>query len=107
MSQSLRFAARQLCRTPAFAAVTILILALGMGLSIAVFTVADALLLRHLPVRDEDRLVVLWGESRDAGFDHFPLGLDVARDFAKQTRRLEQVAFVAYEGAWPKTFSDG
>lgn len=107
MTQSLRFAARQLRRTPGFAAGTIFLLALGIGLSIAVFTVSDALLLRHLPVRDQNKLVVLWGESRNAGFDHFPFGLDDAHDFAKQARLLEQVAFVAYEGAWPKTFADG
>jgi putative ABC transport system permease protein len=46
------------------------ILALGIGLSTAVFTVADALLLRRLPVHDQDRLVVLWGESRDRAFNY-------------------------------------
>jgi predicted permease len=84
----------------------VLTLALGIGLSTAVFTVADALLLRRLPVRDQDRLVVLWGEAPDQAFN-YPLGLDDGREFARQARSLEQVAFFSYYGAWPKPIRDG
>jgi len=87
-----RYAFRTLRTSPGFALTAILTLALGIGLATAVFTVADALLLRRLPVRDQDRLVVLWGAMRDRPFD-YPLGLDDAREFALQTRSLERVAF--------------
>ena len=50
---------RSLVRTPGFTVTAILTLALGIGLSTAVFTVADALLLRKLPMREQDRLVAL------------------------------------------------
>lgn len=53
----LRLAARSLSRAPGFAMTAALTLALGIGLSTAVFTVADALLIRRLPVDDQDRLV--------------------------------------------------
>jgi predicted permease len=77
----------------------VLTLGLGIGLSTAVFTVADALLLRRLPVRAQDQLVVLWGETRDGSFANYPLDLDDAREFARRARSLERVAFFAYEGA--------
>src|SRR2546427_530551 len=99
-------ALRSLRSTPGFALTAILTLALGIGLATAVFTVADALLLRRLPVRDQDRLVVLWSQAPDRGFD-YPFTLDEAREFARQTRSLAPVAFFAYEGAWPTPIRDG
>jgi len=65
LPQILRAASRSLVRTPSFALTVALILALGLGLSIAVFAVAAALLLRRLPVANQDRLIALWGEMRD------------------------------------------
>ena len=59
----MRVALRSLRRTPGFALIAILTLALGIGLATAVFTVADALLLRRLPVQDQDRVVVLWEQK--------------------------------------------
>ncbi len=106
MLQELRYAFRVLGRAPAFALTAILTLALGIGLATAVFTVAHTLLLRRLPVRDQDRLVVLWGKAPDQGFNN-PLGLDDARDFARRTRSIERVAFVSYYGAFPKPIRDG
>ena len=106
MLRDVRHALRSLSRTPGFALTAILTLALGIGLATAVFTVADALLLRRLPVRDQDRLVVLWGQAPDRGFD-YPLRLDEAREFARRTRSLAPVAFFAREGAWPTPIRDG
>ena len=83
----------------------ILTLALGIGLATAVFTVADALLLRRLPVQDQDRLVVLWGQMPERDFA-YPLGFDDARDFARRSRSLERVATVASWGAAPLPIRD-
>src|SRR5437899_189827 len=101
-----RYAFRTLRTSPGYALTAILTLALGIGLATAVFTVAAALLLRRLPVRDQDRLVVLWGQAPDRGFD-YPFTLDDAREFARQTRSLERVAFFSYYGAGPKPIRDG
>ena len=104
--QDLRYALRSLRRTPGFTLAAILTLALGIGLATAVFTVADALLLRRLPIRDQDRVVVLWGERRERAFN-YPLGIDDARVFARRSRSLERVASFAYEGAMPAPIRDG
>lgn len=67
--QDVRYAARGLRRSPAFATTAILSLALGLGASLAIFTVADNLLLRPLPYRDASQLVVIWEANRPRGFD--------------------------------------
>src|SRR4029453_9264379 len=58
--QNLRHACRVLRRQPTFSGVAILTLALGIGATTAVFTVVYGVLLRPLPYRDPDRLVMLW-----------------------------------------------
>jgi putative ABC transport system permease protein len=68
--QDVRYAARGLRRSPAFATTAILSLALGLGASLAIFTVADNLLLRPLPYRDAAQLVMIWEDSRSQGYDH-------------------------------------
>jgi predicted permease len=60
LASSIRLAVRQLRLRPGFAAITILVLALGIGASTTVFTVVDSVLLRPLPFTDPDRLVTLW-----------------------------------------------
>ena len=86
-------------RAPAFAVTVALTLALGIGLSTAVFTVANALLLRPLAVRDQDRLVLLWGETRDGKFPNFPLALTDVRDFQRRSHAVSDVAFFPFRGA--------
>ncbi|MBB5206873.1 ABC transporter permease [Chiayiivirga flava] len=56
----LRYAARTLRMQPGFAAVAILTLALGIGANSAIFALADATLLRPLPLREPERLAMLW-----------------------------------------------
>jgi putative ABC transport system permease protein len=105
--QNIRVSIRGLRRTPGFALMAILTLAMGIGLATAVFTVADAFLLRPLPVRDQDRLVVLWGATSDGRFDNFPLLLQDARDFATRVRSLDRVEFFGYGGALPLPIREG
>jgi predicted permease len=57
--KDLRYGLRQCCRTPSFAVVTVLTLALGIGANTAVFSVMNAVILRYLPVGDPQRLVML------------------------------------------------
>ncbi len=104
--RDVRVGLRSLRSRPAFATTAVLALALGIGLSAAVFTVANALLLRPLPVREQDRLIALWGKRADQTFD-YPLGLDAARDVARRSRAMQRVGFYAYEGAYPVLIREG
>ncbi len=58
--RDVRFALRQIRRTPAFSVVAIATLALGIGGLTAMFSVFDAVLIRPLPYADADRLVMIW-----------------------------------------------
>src|SRR5262245_50947293 len=74
--RDLRFAARMIRKRPGFAAATILTLALGIGANSAIFALGDAALLRPLPFRDPDRLVMLWERTETSQRDRVsPLNL--------------------------------
>src|SRR6187401_2869170 len=63
LRNDLRFAFRQLKRSPAFTLVATLTLALGIGANSAIFALVDATLLRPLPFGDPDRIVMLYERS--------------------------------------------
>src|SRR5271156_2623626 len=63
----LRFSLRAIRRSPLFASIAILSLALGIGANTAIFTLMDQLMLRRLPIKDPDQLVMLYQQGAHNG----------------------------------------
>src|SRR6202161_113577 len=59
LARDLRFSLRTLRRTPGFTVIAVLVMALGIGANVALFTVVRGVLLKPLPFNDPDRLVML------------------------------------------------
>jgi len=85
-----RYAFRQLIKNPAFSAVAILTLALGIGANTAIFSIINAVLLRPLPYPDADRIMVL-NESSGPGQD-YSVALPDYFDWQKDNTVFEHLA---------------
>jgi len=88
--KELQYAARSLRKKPAFALVTIITLALGIGATTAVFSVVNSVLLRPLPFRDPDQLVWVW--SRRPDNNRAPFSLPDFLDHRDQNQTLLEIA---------------
>ena len=114
MLHDLRYALRTLRQSPGFALVAILSLALGIGANSAMFSFADALLLRPLPVPDSSGIVTVQGLMRGESFARFaaylPLSYpdyvdlrDRSKSFAGLTAaQFGSFGFTAQKGALPQ-----
>jgi putative ABC transport system permease protein len=85
----------------------VLTLAIGVGMATAVGTVAQALLLRPLPVDAEERLIVLHGETKGGQFPNVPLTFTEFTEFQRQSQALDKVAYHTFRGAGTETFRVG
>jgi hypothetical protein len=64
MLNDIRFALRQLCKSPGFTLIAVLTLALGIGANTAVFSLIHDLFLRGLPFSEPKNIVHVYGESK-------------------------------------------
>ena len=95
----LRGVFRSLARTPSFTLPSILILAVGLAGTIVMYALVQGVLLRQLPVIEQDRVIVAWKHYPLSGFTHAPFGDKDIDAVAKASRLLENVAGVGRHGA--------
>ena len=92
------YAFRGLRRSPAFALTAIVSLALSLGAGLAVFTVADNLLVRPLPYHDASRLIMIWEDHR-GGDDHNVVSAANYLDWKSQNDVFEDIAALSPAGS--------
>ncbi len=99
LRQDLRFTYRMLRRDSGFAVVAVLILALGIGANIAVFSVVNTILLRPLPFRDPEQLVRIVEKDPKAGESSKTYTADATQDFQQQNQSFQSVSgYFAFTG---------
>ena len=86
------FSLRIFVKSPGFSLTAILILAFGIGLTTAIFSVVNVVLLRPLPYKDPDRLVTVWGYDRPKGFDTDQVSYPDFIDWKNQNHVFESMA---------------
>ena len=90
LAQDLRFAFRSLRRQPAFTAIAIITLALGIGANTAIFSVVNGVLLKPLPYRDPKQLVMVW--QTIPGSDRPLVSYPNYLDWRERQRAFEDIA---------------
>lgn len=99
LMQDLRFTFRTLKRDYGFTAIAVLILALGIGANIAVFSVVNTILLRPLPFRDSQQLVRIVEKNPRAGESSKTYTADATQDFQQQNHAFQSVSgYFAFTG---------
>ncbi len=90
----LRYALRQFRKNPAFTAVAVLTLALGIGANAAVFSVVYAVLLRPLPYKDAGSLAIVWEQNPSRGWTNNIVSPANFKDWRSQNRVFTEMAAV-------------
>jgi putative ABC transport system permease protein len=75
MISDLRFAVRQLLKSPGFTLLAVITLALGIGLNTAIFSLINDLFLRPLPFKEPERVVRIYGESKERDLKQMPFSV--------------------------------
>ena len=92
----LRIGGRTLLRAPGFAAIAILVMALGIGANVALFTIVRSVLLKPLPYPDPERLVTLYERSAEEGLGQFnPVAAGSFSEWQRAATGVEQMALVS------------
>jgi putative ABC transport system permease protein len=102
--QDIRYACRTIAKQPGFAAVVILCVALGIGVNSTIFSVVDTIIIRPLPFKSPEDVVILVRTHPADGNDRDGLSFPEVQDFKARTQAF---ADLAGESGRPLTLSDG
>src|SRR5215470_18179904 len=94
--QDIHYALRRIRKDPAFAALAVLTLALGIGANTAIFSAVYAVLLRPLPFKDADHLVFIRKQNPARGWTRNPISPPEILQWRDQSGAFEDVA--AFQG---------
>jgi putative ABC transport system permease protein len=90
--QDLRYGVRVLLKRPAFTAIIVLALAIGIGANTAIFSVINAILLRPLPYKNPDRISMIWLDNKKLGVDQDWHSYPNYMDYKEQNQSFEDMA---------------
>jgi putative ABC transport system permease protein len=96
--RDLRYAARAVRRSPAVTAAAVLTLALGIGVTAAIFSAVDAVLVQPFPYEHAEKLALIWSSFEKTGAVRAPTSGIALREIRQRTRLLQDVA-----GIWAST----
>src|ERR687893_2256247 len=91
MLHELKFALRSLTKTPGFTAVAVITVALAIAANTAVFSLVNALLIKPLPFKDPQKLVLLFEKFSGMGLDQIPVSVPEYLDYEKQLTSYERI----------------
>lgn len=94
--RDVRRALRGLRNSPGFTAISLTVLALGIGATTAIFSVINAVLIRPLPFEEPDRLVQVFERHQEAGWDRFSVSEPNAIDVRDRARSFEGVGVIGF-----------
>src|SRR4051794_30285650 len=98
LRQDMMHSWRTFRRSPGFAVIALLTLALGIGANTAIFSVVNGLLLRDLPYGEPDRVVRVWGAHKDSGVDRSQISAGDFIDLRTRQRSFTALGAFAWGG---------
>ena len=91
--QDLRYAARSLRKSPALFTIASLSLAIGIAVNVTIYGAVDILLWRPLPYAESERLVQVWSDNPERGWDASSVSLPDFADWRRESRTMELAAY--------------
>ena len=101
LSADAKYGVRLLRKSPGFAAAAVATLALAIGATTAMFSIVDGVLLKPLPVKDQNRLLVVWTSVPQRGFEHWPFSYTSYLGIRERLRTVSGAAAQPYSGTLP------
>jgi putative ABC transport system permease protein len=99
-----RYAIRNLIKRPGFTAIAVITLAIGIGANSAIFSAINALLLKPLPIPNQDRVVAIWDKNPSRGVEHNEVAFANYLDWRAQNHSFDQLAL---ERWWSTNLTGG
>src|SRR5262245_13328687 len=96
--QDLRYGARMLLKKPGFTLIAVITLALGIGPNTAIFSGVKPVLLRPLPFKEPDRVMIVWERRANSGETNIPISGHEFVGWREQSRAFERMALIRFEG---------